>query len=117
MNTIFMNSKNSKTSDSHRLLFNLTNKVNYKRSYSYVTLANISMYYTWKDMKMSYKNNKFKISAPKQNQEFELPDGSYSTPDIQDSFEYILKSMESNWRVNKNMLYIKLKILPPTLNS
>ena len=65
MNTIFMNSKNSKTSDPYRLLFNLTNKINYKRSYRYVTLANISMDYTWKDIKMSYKNNKFKISAPK----------------------------------------------------
>ena len=47
-----------------------------------------------KNIKKSYKNNKFKISAPTWNEEFELPDGSYSISDIQDYFEYILKSME-----------------------
>ena len=52
------------------------------------------MYYTWKNIKQSYKNNEFKIVAPTWNEEFELPDGSYSIPDIQDYFEYILKSTE-----------------------
>ena len=46
---------------------------------------------TWKNIKKSYKNNKFKISAPTWNEEFELLDGSYSIPDIQDYFEYIFK--------------------------
>ena len=50
---------------------------------------------TWKNIKKSYKNNKFQISAPIWNEEFELPDGSYSVPDIQDYFEYILKK---TWR-------------------
>ena len=58
-----MDSKNIKTSDPHRLLLNLTNKVNLKRTDKYVALANISMYYIWKNIKTSYKNNKLKISA------------------------------------------------------
>ena len=60
----------------------------------YVTLSNLSIYYTWKNIKKSYKNNKFKISAPMWNNKFELPDGSYSVSDMQDYFEYILKDME-----------------------
>ena len=82
MDTIFMNSKNSKTSDPHRLLLNLTDKEKLKRSDEYVALLNLSIYYTWKNIKKSYKNNKFKISAPTWNEEFELPDGSNSASDI-----------------------------------
>ena len=52
------------------------------------------MYHSWGNIKKSYKNNKFKMSAPMWNEEFELPDGSYSISDIQDYFEYILKNME-----------------------
>ena len=91
MDTIFKNSGNSKTSDPHRLLLNLSDKINLKRSDKYVALSNLSIYYTWKNIKKSYKNNKFKISAPTWNEEFELPDGSYSVSDIQDYFKYILK--------------------------
>ena len=96
MDTIFINSKNSKTSDSHRLLINLTDKINLKRSNKYVALSNLSIYYTWKDIKKSYRNklsykNKFKISTPTWNEEVELPDRSYSISDIEDHFEYILK--------------------------
>ena len=91
MDTIFMNSENSKTSAPHRLLLNLSDKINLKRSDKYVALSNLSIYNTWKNIKKSYKNNKFKISAPTWNEEFELPDGSYSISDIQDYFEYILK--------------------------
>ena len=94
MDTIFTNSENSKTSDSHRLLLNLTDKTNLKRSGKYVALSNLSLHYTWKNIKKSYKNNEFKISASTSNKEFELPDGSYSVSDIQGYFEYILKNME-----------------------
>ena len=73
MDTTFTNSKNSKTADPHRLLLNLTDSV---------ALSNLSTHYTWKNIKKSYKKNKFKISAPGQNEEFELPDGSYSISDI-----------------------------------
>ena len=72
-----MNSENGKTSDPHRLLLNLSNKINLKRSEKYVALSNLSIYYTWKNIKKSYKN-KFKISAPTWKEEFELADGSYS---------------------------------------
>ena len=64
-----MNSENSKRSDPHRLLLNLN------KSDKYVVLSNLSIYYTWKNIKKSYKNNKFKISAPTWNEEFELHDG------------------------------------------
>ena len=86
-----MNSENSKTSDPHRLLHNLSDKIELKMSDKYAALSNLSIYYTWKNIKKVYKNNKFKISASTWNHKFELPDGSYSVSDIQDSFEYILK--------------------------
>ena len=63
VDTIFMNSGNSKTSDPQRLLPNLTDKINLKRSDEYVALSNFRIYYTWKNIKKSYKNNEFKISA------------------------------------------------------
>ena len=106
MDTIFMNSKNSRTSDPHRLLLNLTYKINLKRSNKYVALSNLNIYYTWKNIKKSYKNNKFKISAPTWNEEFQLTDGSYSASDTEDHFEYIIKQHE---RVTSNlpiMIYI-----------
>ena len=95
MDTIFLNSENSKPSDPHRLLFNITDKINLKVSDKYVALSNLSIYYTWENIKKSYKNNKLKISAPKWNEEFELPDGSYSVSNIQDYFKYILKKYET----------------------
>ena len=82
MDSIFMNSENSKTSDPHRLLLNLADKINLKGSDEYVALSNLSIYYTLENIKKSYKNDKLKISAPTWNEEFELPDGSYSTSDI-----------------------------------
>ena len=86
-----MNSKNSKISECHVLVLKLTDKLDLRRGQKTVTLPNLSIYYTWKNVKSSYNNNKFKISAPTWSQEFELPDGSYSVSDIQDYFEYILK--------------------------
>ena len=79
-----MNSKNSKTSEAHRLLLNLSGKINFKRNDKYVALSNLSICYTWKNIKKSYKDNKLNISAPTWNEEFELPDGSYSVSDIQE---------------------------------
>ena len=63
MYTIFVNSKNSKTSDPHRLLLNLTGKIDLKRKDKYIALSNLRINYTWKNIKQSYKNKKFKISA------------------------------------------------------
>ena len=90
-----MNSENSKTSDLHRLLLNLLDKINLERSDKYVALSNLSIYYRWKNIKMPYKNNKFKISAPTWNEQFPLPDGSYSVPDIQDYFKYNFKKHDT----------------------
>ena len=88
-----MNSENSKTYDRHILLLNLSDKTNLKRGDEYVAFSKPSIYYTWINIKKSYKNNKFKISAPTWNEEFELPDRSYSVSDIQNYFIYILKNM------------------------
>ena len=96
MDTIFMNSENSKTSEYHVLVLNLTYNLDLERGKKTVALSNLSIYYTWKNIKSSYNNNRFKISAPKWNEEFELPDGSYSISDIQDYFEYILKKHSKN---------------------
>ena len=64
MNTAFMNSGNSKTSDPRRLLINLLDKIDLKRKNKYIALSNLSIYYAWKNINTSYKNNKFKISDP-----------------------------------------------------
>ena len=74
MDTIFINSKNSKTPAPHRLLLNLTDKIDLRRKDKYIALSNLSIYYRWKNIKKLHKNNKFKISAPTWNEEFELPD-------------------------------------------
>ena len=89
MDTIFMNSENSKASEPKRLLLNLSDKTNLKRYDRYVALSNLSICYTWKKVKKSYKNNKFKISAPRENKKFEINGGLYSMSDIEDYFEYI----------------------------
>ena len=91
MDTIFMDSENNRTSEYHVLVLKLTNKLDLRRGQKTVALSNLSIYYTWNDIKSSYNNNKFNISAPTWSEEFELPDGSYSVSDIQDYFEYILK--------------------------
>ena len=100
-----MISENSKTSEPHRLLLNLTDKIGLKRSDKYVALLNLSIYYIWKNL------------VPTWNEEFELPDGSYSVSNIQDYFEYILNQHEivtDNLSimiyVNKIENWIKFKI-------
>ena len=94
MDTIFMNSENSRTSEYHVLVLNLTDKLHLRRGRKIVALSDLSIYYTWKNIKSSYNDNKFKIPAPTWDEEFELPDGSYSISDIQDYFEYILKKTQ-----------------------
>ena len=63
MGTIFINSENSKTSKSYVLIPNLTDKINLRRGEKSTVLSNLSIYYTWKNIKSSHNNNKFKISA------------------------------------------------------
>ena len=78
MDTIFRNSENSRTSEYHVLVLKLTDKLLLKRGQKSVPSSNLSIYYKWQNIKSSCNNNKFKISAPKWSDEFELPDGSYS---------------------------------------
>ena len=96
MGAIFMNSENSRTSEYHVLILKLTDKLDLRSGQKSVALSNLRIYYTWKNIKSSYNNNKFKLSAPAWSDEFELPDGSYSISDIQDYFEYILKKPSEN---------------------
>ena len=91
MDTKFMNSEKSKTSKPHILTLKLTNKLDLRLVNKFIAVSNLSIYYTWKNIKDTYNNNKFTISAPTWNEEFKLSDGSYSVSDIQDYFEYILK--------------------------
>ena len=86
-----MNSRNSKTSKSHVLILNLIDKIDLRRGEKSIAFSNLSRYYTWKNIKTLYNNNKFRISAPTRNDEFELPSGSYLLLDIQNNFEYILR--------------------------
>ena len=86
-----MDSENSRTSEYYVLVLKFTDKLDLRRGQKTLALSNLSIYYTWKNIKSSYNNNKFKISALTWSEEFELPDGSYSVSDIQDYFEYILK--------------------------
>ena len=67
MNNVFVNSENSKTSDSRRILLNITDKIELRGKDKYVALSNLSIYYAWKNIKKSYNNNEFKITAPTWN--------------------------------------------------
>ena len=81
-----MNTENSNTNEPHKFRLKLADKLNLKD-------PNLSIYYTSKNIKSAYNNNKFKISAPAWKDEFDLPDGSYPISDIQDYFEYIIKKI------------------------
>ena len=95
METIFINSESSRTNELHRFKLDLTDKLNLKNPKKNMALANLSIYYTWKNIKSEYNNNKFQISAPTWNYTFVLPDGTYSIADIHDYFESIIKKHEA----------------------
>ena len=91
-----MNTENSKTSESNKFIYQFTDKLNLKNpNNKNIGLVNLSIYYTQKKVKSAYNNNKFKISAPTWNDEFDLPDGSDSISDIQDYFEFIIKKHDT----------------------
>ena len=69
----------------------MTDELNLKNPKTNISLANLSIYYTWKNIKSEYKKNKFKILASTWNDTFDLLDGSYSAADFQDYFEFIIK--------------------------
>ena len=84
METFFMNTKNSKTNETHRFKYHLIDKLDLKNRNKKMALGSLSIYYTGKNVKSTYYNNKFKISAPTWNETFDLPDGSYNISEIQD---------------------------------
>ena len=90
-----MNTENNKRSEPQRFQLDLTDEINLKNPNKKMALANLSIYYSSKNIKSEYNNKKFKISAPTWNDTFDLPDGPYSTSDIQDYFEFIIKKHET----------------------
>ena len=101
-----MNSENSKTSKPHVLVLKLTNKLDLRIVEKIIALSNLRIYDTWKNIKSSYNNNKFKMSAPTWNDKFELPDGLDSVSYIQDYFEYILKKHVENTDKPSVQIYV-----------
>ena len=89
-----MNTENSKTNEPRRFRLTLADKLNLKGPNKNMELADLSFYYTWKNNKSAYNNNKFQISAPTWNDEFDLSNGSYSISDIQDYFDYVIKNLK-----------------------
>ena len=105
-----MNTENSKTNEPHRFKLDLTDKLNLKNPNKNMALANLNIYYTWKNIKSKYSNNKFKISAPTWNDTVDLTDGSYSIADIQDYFEFIIKKHKTLTKNPPIQIYpIKIK--------
>ena len=84
METIFMNTENSKMNEPHKFVPNLSQRLGLRSLNKHVALQNSSIDYMWKNIIMQYKNNKLKVISPTRNDEFEFPDGSYSVSDIQD---------------------------------
>ena len=95
MEKIFMKILKSKTNESNKFIYQFPDKLKLKNPNKNMTLANLSIYYTWKNIKSEYNNKEFKISAPAWNYKFDLPHGSYSVSDIQDYFEYLIKKHET----------------------
>ena len=111
MKTIFMNSENRRTSEYHVLVLKPADKLDLRIGQKIATLSNLSIYYTWRNIKSSYNNNKFKISAPTWSDEFELLDGSYSISDIIQYQSIFLKNLVKVLMIHQSKsMYIKLKI-------
>ena len=100
-----MNSENNKTNEPRRFKLDLTDKLKLKNPNKNMALANLSIYYTWKNIKSQYKNNKFNISAQTWNDTFDLPNGSYSIADIQDYFQFIIKKYETLTQIPPIQIY------------
>ena len=106
MEKIFINTETSKTKELHKFVFNLSQRLDLKSSNKHVALQNLSIYYTWKNIRKQYKNHKLKIIAPTWNNEFELPDGSYFVSDTQDYMKYIIKKHETLTQILSIYVYI-----------
>ena len=101
-----MNTVSSKTKHSNKFVYNITDKLHLKNPNKIIALANLSIYFTWKNVKSDYNNNKFQISAPTWSGTFEVPDGSYSIAALQNYFEYIIKKHETIVDVSLVIIYV-----------
>ena len=86
MDTIFINTENAKTNESNRFRLYFSKELDL-RSNKTISLANLSIYYTWENIKSAFNNIKFKISGPTRTETFDLPDGSYEMSDIQNFYD------------------------------
>ena len=101
-----MNTENIKTNQSNKFIYNFIDKLNLKNPNKNIALANLSIYYTWKNAKSEYNNNKLKLSAPTWSDTFDVPDGSYSIATFQDYLEYIIKKHETITDVSPVLIYV-----------
>ena len=85
MSNIFMSTENSKTSDSNRFRLYFTVKIGL-RGNKKIALSDLSIYYTWYNIKEQYNNNKFRLSGPTWSEDIAIPDGSYEISQIQNYF-------------------------------
>ena len=108
METVFIKTEDSKTIESNKFVLNLSQRLDLRSSNKHVAPQNLSIYYTWKNIRKQCKNNKLKIIAPMWNDEFDLPDGSYSVSDIQDYIKYIIKKHEKLTAIPPIHVYINI---------
>ena len=101
-----MNTANSKTNHSNKFVYNFSDKLNLKNPNKNIALANLRIYYAWKNVKSDFNNNEFKISAPMWSDTFDVPDGSYSIAALQNYFEYIIKKHETIADVFPVLIYV-----------
>ena len=83
METILVTTENSKTNKQHKFILNLSQRLDLRSSDKHIALQKLSIHFSWKNIKHQFKSNKLKIIAPTWNDEFQLPDGSYSMSDVQ----------------------------------
>ena len=95
METIFINMKNSKMNEPHKFVPNLSQILDLRSSKNHLALQNLSIYYSWENIRKQYENNELKIITQTWNNDFGLPDGSYSVSDIQDYIKYMIKKHET----------------------
>ena len=101
-----MKTLNSRKNESTRFIYQFIDKLNLKNPNKNIALANLSIYYTWRNIKSQYNNNQFKIHAPTWNDEFNLPDGSYNIEQIQEYFKYIIEKHETTADTPPVQIYV-----------
>ena len=106
METVFMNTENNKTNEPKKFALNLSQRLDLRSSNKQVSRQNLPNHYTWKNIRKQYKNNKLKLITPTWNDEFELPDSSYSVSDIHDFIEFSTKKYKTLTTVPPIHVYI-----------